>query len=70
MVIDKPYGVGVPPTVDNAEENCLHMTRVALGLPEGGLRITHRLDQPTSGVVVFAKTKQFCAATSERERNE
>ena len=61
VVIDKPYGVGVPPTVDNAEENCLHMTRVALGLPEGGLRITHRLDQPTSGVLVFAKTKEFCA---------
>ncbi|UPQ97449.1 pseudouridine synthase [Chloropicon primus] len=59
VVIDKPYGVGVPPTVDNAEENCLHMTRRVLGLED--LRITHRLDQPTSGVLVLARTKEFAS---------
>lgn len=60
VVIDKPGGVPTVPTVDNLYENCLHMTGRAIEA-RGPLRVTHRLDQPTSGVLVLAKTKAFCS---------
>ncbi len=65
VCIDKPWGVSVAPTVDNLRECCLHMVRThALTDPaEAGeeLRLTSRLDAGTSGVLVLAKTKSFCA---------
>ena len=60
VVIDKPGGVPTVPTVDNLYENCLHMTGRAIEA-RGPLRVTHRLDQPTSGGLVLAKTKAFCS---------
>jgi len=47
VVIDKPAGVPVPPTVDNLQETCL--ARVAAALDDTScapLRITHRLVRP------------------------
>jgi 23S rRNA-/tRNA-specific pseudouridylate synthase len=43
VVIDKPAGVPVPPTVDNVKENCLARVTAALGPACAPLRITHRL---------------------------
>jgi 23S rRNA-/tRNA-specific pseudouridylate synthase len=48
----KPAGLPTHPTLDNARENLLHF----LG---PGLFITHRLDQFTAGLVLFAKTQAF-----------
>lgn len=56
IVIDKPSGLPCHPTVDNKIENILNQTSIALGRP---LFITHRLDVPTSGLLVYAKTKDF-----------
>jgi 23S rRNA-/tRNA-specific pseudouridylate synthase len=59
VVVDKPPGVQVPPTVDNVLESVVACTARALGLPPGSLLNTHRLDVGTSGVVVLAKTTAF-----------
>jgi 23S rRNA pseudouridine1911/1915/1917 synthase len=56
LIINKPVGVPVHPTVDNQVENMLF----ALGqIYNQELFITHRLDIPTSGLIVYAKTKDF-----------
>eukprot|EP00472_Partenskyella_glossopodia_P014617 CAMPEP_0197520926 /NCGR_PEP_ID=MMETSP1318-20131121/6238_1 /TAXON_ID=552666 /ORGANISM="Partenskyella glossopodia, Strain RCC365" /LENGTH=293 /DNA_ID=CAMNT_0043072697 /DNA_START=530 /DNA_END=1411 /DNA_ORIENTATION=- len=60
LVLDKPDGVPVSYTVDNRLENCLRCTAQAIGREED-LYITHRLDQPTSGVLIMGKTKEFVA---------
>jgi 23S rRNA pseudouridine1911/1915/1917 synthase len=56
VVINKPSGVPVHPTVDNQIENCLAALSAQLGCK---LFVTHRLDMATSGLLVFAKTKEF-----------
>ena len=63
VVIDKPWGVSVPPSVDNLGECCVAAAGAALNAP---LRITHRLDVGTSGVLVLAKTKAFAAYFNTR----
>lgn len=55
IVVDKPADVPVPPTLDNLHENVLRQVSVALGEP---LWITHRLDLPTRGLVVLAKSRR------------
>jgi 23S rRNA pseudouridine1911/1915/1917 synthase len=55
IVIDKPSGLPVHPTVDNLHENILTLCSRALGKE---LFVTHRLDVPTSGLFIFAKSKQ------------
>lgn len=56
VVIDKPPGVPVPSTVDNLFENVNYQLSKALNAP---LYVTQRLDRPTSGLLVLAKTKEF-----------
>jgi 23S rRNA-/tRNA-specific pseudouridylate synthase len=43
VVIDKPAGVPVPPTVDNLQETCVARVAAALDASCAPLRITHRL---------------------------
>jgi len=56
VVVKKPAGIPVHATVDNQMENVLHQVSAALGTP---LHITQRLDNDVSGLIVFAKTKEF-----------
>lgn len=55
VVIDKPAGVQVSPTVDNVLESAAACAAAALGLPAGSLHGLHRLDAGTSGIVVLGK---------------
>lgn len=56
VVIDKPAGIPVHPTCDNAVENVIYQVQKTLGAP---LWVVHRLDFETAGVMVFAKSKEF-----------
>lgn len=56
IVINKPSGLPVHPTVDNTQENLCTLLANFLKIE---LFITSRLDLPTSGLLVFAKTKEF-----------
>jgi 23S rRNA pseudouridine1911/1915/1917 synthase len=56
VVVNKPSGVPVHATVDNACENVLYQLSDFLGTP---LYITQRLDTEVSGLLVLAKTKAF-----------
>lgn len=59
LIIDKPSGLPVHPTVDNLHENILSLINAAR---EGSnsnpaVYVTHRLDVATSGLLILAKTK-------------
>lgn len=54
LVIDKPSGLPVHPTLDNTQENILALLKKLSGLE---IRMTHRLDVGTSGLLVFAKSE-------------
>jgi len=56
VVVNKPAGIPVHPTVDNGVENVLHQLRVAL---RSQVHITQRLDTEVSGLLVLAKEKGF-----------
>jgi len=56
LVIDKPSGVPTHATVDNGKENALQAMRDTLGEE---LFVTHRLDTPVSGLLLFAKTVEY-----------
>ena len=56
VVINKPYGVPTHPTVDNSRENVIYQLSQSLNQE---LLITHRLDSETTGLLLFAKNKQF-----------
>ena len=58
VVLDKPPGVPVCPTVDNWLENCLVCGSEAVGDAEP-LLMTHRLDVVTSGVFVMGRSSAF-----------
>jgi 23S rRNA pseudouridine1911/1915/1917 synthase len=71
VVVDKPAGLLVAPTAESDRGNL-----AALLAPRAErLHVVHRIDAPTSGLVVFAKTtaaagalsRQFAAHTVERE---
>lgn len=53
IVVDKPSGIPVHPTLDNGQENILHQLRKYL---DQDLFITHRLDIGTSGLLILAKS--------------
>jgi len=57
IVVNKPAGIPSHPTIDNIKENILYQMAKALDLKE--IYVTHRLDLPTSGLIVLAKSKQF-----------
>jgi 23S rRNA pseudouridine1911/1915/1917 synthase len=52
IVVDKPAGLPCHPTVDNTKENLVTLLKDQIS-PE--IRLTHRLDVATSGLLVFAK---------------
>ena len=54
LVINKPSGLPVHPTVDNIQENLAALLQKHTG---SEVFVTHRLDVGTSGLLVFAKTK-------------
>jgi 23S rRNA pseudouridine1911/1915/1917 synthase len=56
VVVNKPRGLPVHATVDNHTENLLYQLREYL---KTDVYITHRLDQTTSGLMVYAKTLEF-----------
>lgn len=62
FVLDKPAGLPCHPTVDNAQENLL---RAAQDQFHQNLYLTHRLDVPTSGLLVLAKSAQAQAQFHE-----
>ncbi|PNW76757.1 hypothetical protein CHLRE_11g474850v5 [Chlamydomonas reinhardtii] len=78
VVVSKPPGLQVPPTVDNVQESLLACVERALSLPAGTLQPAHRLDAGTEGVVVLVRDSPAFAAyfrglmadkaTSERVR--
>lgn len=51
IVVDKPAGIPVHPTLDNARENV-----IAALSKDRPLFVTHRLDIATSGLLILAKT--------------
>jgi 23S rRNA pseudouridine1911/1915/1917 synthase len=53
LVLDKPAGLPTHPTLDNYLENAKTLLEGELGQP---LYTTHRLDVPTQGLLIFAKT--------------
>lgn len=55
VVIDKPSGIPCHPTVDNIQENILKSLKKSIGQE---FYITHRLDVPTQGLLILAKTKE------------
>lgn len=56
IIINKPSGLPVHDTVDNCSENLIRCLEFHLKTP---LYITHRLDVPTEGLILFAKTTAF-----------
>lgn len=62
VVFDKPSGVLSAPTPES-DQNNLH--RAAEVRNKSPLWLVHRLDRPTSGLIVFAKTKHAAAKLSQ-----
>ncbi|GLI70830.1 hypothetical protein VaNZ11_015834, partial [Volvox africanus] len=61
VVVNKPPGLQVPPTVDNVQESLLACVEKALSLKPGSLHPAHRLDAGTEGVVVLARDAAFAS---------
>lgn len=59
FILNKPKNLPVNPMVDNLFENVVYQLSKFLGYP---VLITHRLDVPTEGLLVMAKTKEFQTA--------
>lgn len=62
VVFNKPSGLLSAPTPES-DQNNLH--RAAEVRNNAQLWLVHRLDRPTSGLIVFAKTKQAAAKLSQ-----
>jgi 23S rRNA pseudouridine1911/1915/1917 synthase len=56
VVVNKPSGIPVHATVDNRRENLLYFLSQKMNCD---LKVTHRLDVATQGLIVFAKTEEF-----------
>ncbi len=56
LVVNKPAGLPVHASVDNTSENLQKYLTDFLKIE---IFVTHRLDVPTSGLLVFAKTRDF-----------
>ena len=55
VVLNKPSGLPTHATLDNALENAASLLSVELGQP---MLVTHRLDIPTEGLLILARTKE------------
>jgi 23S rRNA-/tRNA-specific pseudouridylate synthase len=69
IIINKPNGVPVPPTVDNIRENVVAGAASALNVEYDSLHITTRIDQATEGLVVLGKKKAFVSKFNGSIRN-
>lgn len=69
LALDKPGGVPLAPTREAVEGTVLHALSLRLGVPIFSLRLPHRIDTPTSGVVLVARTPKAAAFLSEAFRN-
>lgn len=67
VIFDKPHGIPVHATLDNQFENVHSQLERRLGYP---LFVTHRLDIPTAGLLLFAKTKEFQVAFNRLLQNQ
>ena len=56
LIVNKPAGLPVHPSLDNARENVVCWLEQRLQI---SLYVTQRLDIPTTGLLVLAKTKRF-----------
>lgn len=63
LVINKPSGLPVPGTVDNIQENLAALISEEL---KSKVYVTHRLDVGTSGLLIFAKTKEAQAFINQK----
>ncbi|KXZ44494.1 hypothetical protein GPECTOR_67g335 [Gonium pectorale] len=61
VVVSKPPGLQVPPTVDNVQESLLACVERTLSLAPGSLNPAHRLDAGTEGIVVLTRTSSFAS---------
>src|SRR2546423_10595411 len=61
IAIDKPAGVPTQPTRERADLSLEEMLR----LEYREIYLVHRLDQPVSGIVLFARTRAAAATFSE-----
>ncbi len=65
LIVDKPSGVFSAPTQETDQNDLLHFLRMQLNIKEvtsrdkeeQSLYLVHRLDRPTSGLMVLARTK-------------
>lgn len=62
VVLHKPSGLPVHGTVDNLKENFQALAEEKL---QQKLFVTHRLDIPTEGLIVFAKNLEFQSAFNQ-----
>ena len=62
LVVNKPARLPTQAHESNATECVVGCAERGLGLEPGALRVTHRLDASTSGVVVLGKSKAAVAA--------
>jgi 23S rRNA pseudouridine1911/1915/1917 synthase len=62
-VLNKPRGVPIHATVDNAVENAIAQLTREKGIP---FFVTHRLDVETEGLVILAKNKTFQKQFNEK----
>ena len=58
LVVNKPHRLPSMAHESNAVEHCGVCLERSLGLPPSTLRVTHRLDSSTSGVLVLGKTTE------------
>ncbi len=69
IVVDKPAGLPTQPTLDEARDNLFTALQRFLskrdGIQDPYLALHHRLDRDTSGVVLFAKTREVNAGVAE-----
>jgi len=62
IAVDKPSGMAVQPVRDRARRSLEELLRLQL---RGDLYLVHRIDTGTSGVVLFARTRDAAARLSE-----
>lgn len=59
IIVDKPHGIPVHPTVDNIKENLQYYLQKQI---QSRVYVTHRLDTATGGILLYAKNNDFLSA--------
>lgn len=68
IVVNKPSGMFSVPTPESDQHDLIHFLGMHLRSEEESeeLHVVHRLDRPTSGLIVVARTKGAAAALTEQ----